>query len=329
MADRGGGTGGPSDRRDEELRLLRGMLRIRELEKKIDLLFKRGLVKGTCHLGIGQEAIPVALCRALRPSDLAAGTHRGHGLALAKGVDPVRLLAEILGRASGVCGGRGGSQHVASAEHGFLGTNGITGGGLSLAAGAALACASREDGRIVAVTLGDGATNEGVFHETLNVSALWKLPVLYVCENNLYGMSTPIEKASSEPLLWKRAAAYRIEALRVDGNDLEALLPAFGRAVDLVRSGGGPVFVECMTYRWMGHSKSDPRAYRAREEEETWRRRCPIRRWAERLEASGTSPDEISAMQSEVAAEMETAANRALEAPPAGPEGLHDHVFAG
>jgi pyruvate dehydrogenase E1 component alpha subunit len=305
------------------------MLLIRDFERKLDFLFKRGEVKGTCHLSIGQEAIPVALCDALRPEDLATGTHRGHGLALAKGVDPARLMAEIMGRASGVCGGRGGSQHVACAERNFIGTNGITGGGLALAAGAALACKHRGDGRIVAVSLGDGATSQGAFHETLNIAVLWGLPVLFVCENNLYGMSTHIEQASSEPELWKRAAAYNLDSSRVEGNDLETLLGVFRDAVDRVRARSEPSFLECMTYRWMGHSKSDPRLYRTREEEAEWRERCPIRRWSSLLLERGVREENLRAVEEEVSRGVEEAADWALEAPAARPEDLRDHVFAG
>ncbi len=311
------------------LALYRAMVLIREFERKLDFLFKRGQVKGTCHLSIGQEAIPVAVCAALRPDDLAAGTHRGHGLALAKGVDPVRLLAEIMGRSSGVCGGRGGSQHVACAERNFIGTNGITGGGLALAAGAALACRYRGDGRIVAVSLGDGATSQGVFHETLNVAVLWGLPVLFVCENNLFGMSTHIEKASSEPQLWKRAAAYHVESSRVEGNDLDGLLATFRSAVDVVRNEQRPVFVECMTYRWMGHSKSDPRVYRTRDEEAQWRKKCPILRFAETLLARGIRKEDLDAVDADVAREIENTAERAAEAPPSPPGELHERVHAG
>ncbi len=313
---------------EEQLELYRQMRLIREFEKKLDFLFKRGLVKGTSHLCIGQEAVPVALCHALRPSDYATGTHRGHGLALAKGIDHTQMMAEVMGRAEGLCGGRGGSQHTASREQNFIGTNGITCGGLSLAAGAALACQHRGDGRIVAVALGDGATNQGTFHETLNISALWDLPVLIVCENNLYGMSTPVEKASSEPLLWKRAAAYNIKSSRVEGNDLEALLPIFRDLVDYVRDEGRPAFVECMTYRWMGHSKSDPRLYRTREEEAAWRAKCPLKKWAATLVQAGVPKEDLGAIDAQVTRDIEAAATRAAEAAPAAPEELHDHVWA-
>lgn len=315
--------------KENMLALLRRMILIRAFEKKVDFLFARGLIKGTCHVCVGQEAIPVALCAALGPGDYAVGTHRGHGLALAKGVPERQLVAEILGKAGGVCGGRGGSQHSAWAPACFLGTNGITSGGLPLAAGAAFASQYAGNGHIVAVTLGDGGTNEGVFHETLNLASLWNLPILFVCENNLYGMSTPVHKASAEPLLWKRATAYRIESERVDGNDLAGLLTVFENAVRAVRSEQRPRFIECMTYRWMGHSKSDPRVYRSREEEAEWRARCPIQRWREQLLAQGVATDdELKALEHSLHQEFEQMTQAVADEPAASPNTLYDHVYA-
>lgn len=310
------------------LDLYRRMLLIRTFEKKLDFLFKRGAVLGTCHLCIGQEAIPVALCKSLQPGDYAVGTHRGHGLALAKGVEPARLMEEIMGRSGGICGGRGGSQHGACRAVNFLGTNGITAGGLPLAAGAAFACKYRKSKNIVAVTLGDGATNEGVFHETMNIASLWKLPLLLVCENNLYGMSNHIEKSSSEPLLWKRAAAYNMEAIRTDGNDIENMLAVFTDSIRKVRNEQRPVFIECMTYRWMGHSKSDPLAYRTREEEASWRERCPIRKLHGKLLELGLPAERLTETEKSVRDEIERIATETLASPSADPGKLYEHVYA-
>lgn len=304
------------------------MVLIRAFERKLDFLFRRGLITGTSHVCVGQEAVPVALAEALEDDDLATGTHRGHGLALVKGVAPEALMAEIMGRASGVCGGRGGSQHVARAETGFLGTNGITCGGLPIAAGAAFACAYRGERRIVAAMLGDGATNEGIFHETLNIASLWRLPILFVCENNLYGMSTSVDRASAEPLLWKRAEAHRIDSRRLDGNDLEALLPAFAEAARRVREERRPAFLECMTYRWLGHSKSDARVYRSREEEAEWRERCPIKRWREKLARGGIEPGRLDAVERQIKREIDTIADQAMQAPEPEPGTLEEHVHA-
>ena len=308
--------------------LYRQMAVIRAFEKKVDFLFGRGLIKGTCHVCVGQEAVPVGLCASLRPDDYAVGTHRGHGLALAKGV-PVRgLLAEIMGRAEGICGGRGGSQHSAWEPIHFLGTNGIVAGGISQAAGAAAACKYFNNGRIVAVTLGDGAVNEGVFHETLNIASRWGLPLLLVCENNLYAMSTPVGSASAESELWKRAAAYRIEAYRADGNDLAGLLDVFARAVKTVREDVRPVFLECMTYRWLGHSKSDPRVYRSREEEAAARENCPIRRWRREMIAAGVPETDADAIDRDVNKWIEGLAEELAKSPEAVLETVNHHVYA-
>lgn len=313
---------------EKRLGLYRQMVVIRAFEKKIDFLFGRGLIKGTCHVCVGQEAVPVALCEALRPDDYAVGTHRGHGLAIAKGV-PVRgLLAEIMGRAEGICGGRGGSQHSAWEPMHFLGTNGIVCGGLPLASGAAAACKYFKNGRIVAVTLGDGAVNEGVFHETLNIASSWGLPLLIVCENNLYAMSTPVESASAEAELWKRAASYRIEALRADGNDLAGLLDVFRQAVKTVREDVRPVFIECMTYRWLGHSKSDARVYRTREEEAAAREGCPLRRWRRELIAAGVPEADAAAIDRDANQWIEELAEELATSPAAAGETLKNHVYA-
>ncbi len=308
--------------------LYRSMTTIRVFEKKVDFLFGRGLIKGTCHVCVGQEAIPVALCAALRPDDYVVGTHRGHGLAIAKGVPVRALLAEIMGRAEGICGGRGGSQHAAWAPVNFLGTNGITGGGIALAAGAAATCKHLENGRIAAVTLGDGAVNEGVFHETLNLAALWSLPLLLVCENNQYGMSTSVARASAEPELWKRAASYRIDAQRVDGNDLASLLGVMADAVRTVREQSRPVFLECVTYRWLGHSKSDPRTYRTREEEAAWREKCPLKRWREHLLQAGVAESDLQGIDRAVSAGIDELAELLSGSPEPAPETLCDHVYA-
>lgn len=313
---------------EKRLGLYRQMAVIRAFEKKVDFLFGRGLIKGTCHVCVGQEAVPTALCAALRPDDYAVGTHRGHGLAIAKGVPVRSLLAEIMGRAEGICGGRGGSQHSAWAPVHFLGTNGIVCGGLPLAAGAAHACKFFGTGQIVAVTVGDGAVNEGVFHETLNLASRQSLPLLVVCENNLYAMSTPVGSASAEPELWKRAAAYRIEAFRTDGNDLAGQLDLFERAVKTVRDESRPIFIECMTYRWLGHSKSDPRTYRTRQEEASARERCPLRRWRAELAAAGAAPDAADRIDREVYEQIEKMSEELVQCPVAAAETLKDLVYA-
>ena len=312
-----------------EVAYLRQMKLIRAFERAVERLFAEGRIHGTTHLCIGQEAIPVGACAAVRPDDLANGSHRGHGLALAKGLSPRRLMAELLGRRDGYCGGRGGTQHVASIAHGFLGTNGITGGGIPVATGAALSARLRRTGQVVLCFFGDGATNQGTFHESLNMAALWRLPVVYICENNLYAMSTRVREATAIERLSSRAAAYGMPGETIDGNDVLAVREAVAEAAERARGGEGPALLECLTYRYLGHSKSDQREYRSREEEKAWMARDPIRRSEERLVASGElSPEGLAAMDREVAAEIEDAVAFAEASPFPEPSTATDAVYA-
>ena len=276
----------------DELGLLRQMKMIRAFEERIDRLFVEARIHGTTHLCIGQEAIPAGACAAIEPTDLASGSHRGHGLAIAKGLDVNRLMAELLGRRDGYCQGKGGTQHVASLAHGFLGTNGITGGGIPVATGAALSAKLRGSGQVVLSFFGDGATNQGTFHESLNMAAVWTLPIVFVCENNLYAMSTDIRDVTAVQHLAQRAIAYNMPAVTVDGNDVLVVAEAMAKAVDGARDGRGPTFVECETYRHRGHSKSDQREYRTAEEEAAWMERDPIRNSEQRLLDSGALTQE-------------------------------------
>jgi len=290
---------------------------IRAFEERVDRLFVEGRIHGTTHLCIGQEAVPVGACAAIRPSDLASGSHRGHGLALAKGLRPDRLMAELLGRRDGYCQGKGGTQHVASFAHGFLGTNGITGGGIPIATGAALSAKLRGTGQVVLSFFGDGATNQGTFHESLNMAAIWRLPVIYVCENNLYAMSTPIREAVAIERLSARAAAYGMPGETLDGNDVLEVREAVARAVERARAGDGPTLLECLTYRHHGHSKSDQREYRTRAEEDCWLQLDPLLRSERRLMAQGElGAETLARLDGEVAAEIAAAVAFAEASPP-------------
>lgn len=313
----------------EEVQYLRDMKRIRAFEERIDRLFVEARIHGTTHLCIGQEAVPVGACAAIEPTDLASGSHRGHGQAIAKGLDTDRLLAELMGRRDGYCGGRGGTQHVASIRHGFLGTNGITGGGIPIATGAALSAKLRGTRQVVLSFFGDGATNQGTFHESLNMASIWNLPVIYICENNHYAMSTPIRESAAVPQIALRAAAYAMPGATVDGNDVLAVRDAVARAAERARSAEGPTLVECVTYRHRGHSKSDLREYRTREEEKEWELRDPITRMEERLMESGElTADSLAALDAEVAAEIDAAEAFAEASPMADPATACDLVFA-
>lgn len=313
----------------DELGYLRLMKVIRAFEERVDRLFVEARIHGTTHLCIGQEAIPVGACAAIRPTDLASGSHRGHGLALAKGLAPDRLMAELLGRRDGYCQGKGGTQHVASLEHGFLGTNGITGGGIPIATGAALAAKLRRTGQVVLSFFGDGATNQGTFHESLNMASIWRLPVVYVCENNLYAMSTSIRDAMAVERIAERAAAYRMPAETLDGNDVLDVREAVARAAERARSGGGPTLLECNTYRHHGHSKSDQREYRTRDEEQCWLALDPILRSERRLLAAGDlTEDGLARLNAEVAAETEASVAFAEASPPLDPSLAAQGVYA-
>jgi TPP-dependent pyruvate/acetoin dehydrogenase alpha subunit len=259
------------------------MVLARAFEERLLKLVSDGTVRGTTHPYVGEEAVAVGAVMALRPDDLVISTHRGHGHLLAKGGDPNRLMAELFGKVDGFGGGRGGTQHMADYSIGHLGSNGITGGGIPIGTGAALSQKMQRTGRVVGVFFGEGATNQGVFHESLNLAALWKLPAVYVCENNLYGMSTHVRDAMAAAHVADRAAAYAMPADRVDGMDVQAVFLAVRAAAERARAGDGPTLVECETYRFLGHSKSDQRVYRSKEEEAAWRARDPIPRLRQEL----------------------------------------------
>ena len=309
-------------------KLYHDMLLIRRFEERLNEVFLEGEVSGTCHLCIGQEAVPVGTSAALAPGDYLAGTHRGHGHFLAKGGDAKRILAEVFGREAGYSRGRGGSQHMASFEIGFLGSNGITGGGLPIATGAALALKQTRKPNVVVAMMGDGAANQGVFHECLNMAALWKLPVVYVCENNLYAMSMPVARGFATSSISARVRGFGLSTRVVDGNDVLAVADAVSTAAGRAREGKGPAFIECMTYRWCGHSRSDPRVYRTREEEAEWQARCPIAGFRAKLVADGTATEEdLQRIADDVAKEIADAEAFARSAPVADPATLESDVF--
>jgi TPP-dependent pyruvate/acetoin dehydrogenase alpha subunit len=286
------------------------MLTIRLFEREMHRLFLEGHVHGTTHLSSGQEAVPVGVCWALEPDDYVAGTYRGHGHALAKGTEAEPLAAELLGRASGVCGGRAGSMNVIDLEHGLVGCFGIVGGSIAAATGAALS-ASRQ-GKVAAAFFGDGATNHGYFHECLNFAKVLDLPAVFVCENNFYGEFTAMASVTAGGQIAVRGAAYGIPSKVVDGNDLWAVREAALEAVERARSGGGPTLLECQTYRHYGHSKSDPATYRPKDELESWMARDPLDLTRRRLLELGVDETEIEAVEEEVQAQMDRAIQGAL-----------------
>jgi acetoin:2,6-dichlorophenolindophenol oxidoreductase subunit alpha len=289
------------------------MLLIREFEAAMHRLFLRGEVHGTTHLYAGQEAVAVGVCMALREDDWVAGTYRGHGHALAKGTQPEPLIAEMLGRATGVCGGRAGSMNVIDIEHGLIGCYGIVGGSIAAALGAGLS--AKHAGRVAVSFFGDGASNQAYFHECLNMAAIQSLPVVFVCENNLYAEFTPMEAATAGADIAARGAAYGVPSAQVDGNDLWAVRDAADEAVARARGGDGPTLLECRTYRHFGHSKSDPAPYRSKEEVESWFERDPLKLTRTRLRDEGLAEEQLGAVEQAVASELEQAVKNALAAP--------------
>ena len=265
----------------------RTMLTIRYFEVKVEDLFARGQIGGTTHPATGQEAVAVGVCAALRKGDYITSTHRGHGHMIARGGEPRRIMAELYGKVDGYSRGRGGSQLMMDLTLGFLGSNGITGGGIPIATGAALSSKLRKTGRVAVCFFGDGASNQGTFHESLNMAGLWKLPVVYVCENNLYAMSTPVAQAIPIARIADRAAGYGFPGVTVDGNDVLAVLEATAAACERARRLEGPTLLECLTYRLSGHSRGDPRRYRTSEEEAAWRKKDPLIRFKAELKKRG------------------------------------------
>lgn len=303
----------PADEQASALALHRRMMLIRRFEETVQSLFQRGEVHGTTHLYCGQEAVAVGVSSVLGPEDRVAGTYRGHGHALALGVDSQALLDEMLGRASGVCGGRAGSMNVIDLEHRLIGCYGIIGGSIAAATGAALAI--RRSGGVAVAYFGDGTTNQGYFHECLNFAKVMQLPVVYVCENNLYGEFTPWEDVTAGEIA-DRPKALRIPASIVDGNDVWAVQAAAREAVERAREGGGPSFLEARTYRFVGHSRSDPGRYRKPGELDAWRERDPLKiARAELTQRFGVEQDRVDALEADVEAEMERITAAALAAP--------------
>jgi TPP-dependent pyruvate/acetoin dehydrogenase alpha subunit len=299
-----------------QLKLFEVMVQIREFEEQVQRSFLEGLIQGTTHLCQGQEAVCAGACLALREDDYVTNTYRGHGHCLARGIDMEAALAELFGRATGLCAGLGGSMHFTDVNRGLLGAFGIVGAGLPVAVGAGLAAQLSAKGQVSVTFFGDGAVNIGAFHEAMNMAQVWRLPVLFICENNLYGEYTRINFTTPFEDLVRRADGYAMRAMKVDGNDVEAVFAAVSEAAALARSGEGPTFIECKTYRQRGHSRTDPAKYRDPKEVEAWMARDPIPLYRAKLLSDKTlteaQADEITAnWRRDIAA----AAKRAAAAP--------------
>lgn len=313
---------------DEQLALLRTMLEIRQLEDELHHLFAQGLVRGSMHLGQGQEAVSVGACKALRPGDTMTCTYRGHAATLAMGAPLDRTFGEILGKADGLCGGKGGSMHLTDVSVGAMGSFAIVGGHLPIACGFALAAQARGTGEVSLCFFGDGSTNIGAFHESLNLAQLWRLPVVFVCENNLYGEYSPIAATTPMTNLVDRADSYAMAKAQVDGNEVLAVHEAVAAAVAHARAGEGPTFVEALTYRQKGHSRSDPAAYRPEGELERWLERDPIALHERALLAAGVEQERIDALRAQSEADVLAALERAKGWPEPTVESRLEHVYA-
>ncbi|HLS06637.1 MAG TPA: thiamine pyrophosphate-dependent dehydrogenase E1 component subunit alpha [Bacillota bacterium] len=319
----------PQITNEKLLQMYEQMLLIRRFEEKVDELFKQGLIYGTTHLCIGQEATAVGTCAVLQAGDKITSTHRGHGHSIAHGASIDRMMAELFGRTTGYCKGKGGSMHIADVESGNLGANGIVAGSIPLAVGAALTAKMQGLSYVTVCFFGDGATNEGSFHEALNMASIWQLPVVFVCENNQYGMSSSVKEMTNIKHLSTRAKAYGFPGVTIDGNDLIQVVETTHEAVTRARAGQGPTLIEMETYRWMGHSKSDRGKYRTETEVNAWKERDPIRRYEQVLhDAELLSADKIEEIKQMVESHVQAAIEYAEKSPKPVPEDVISDVYA-
>jgi pyruvate dehydrogenase E1 component alpha subunit len=319
-----------SEKPAQRLDLYRTMLTIRRFEERCNYLFMQGKIPSTLHLYIGQEAVAAGVCAHLTPADYATSTHRPHGHSIAKGVSLRSIMAELHAKRTGCCKANGGSMHVGDMSVGMIPAIAIVGGNVPLTTGLALACKRLGEKRVAVAFMGDGATNEGAFHEGLNMASIWDLPAIFVVENNLYAASTPVAVAFRINDIAERATSYGMACDIADGMDVLSVYEAAGRAIARARAGQGPTLLECKTYRLCGHSRSDPRTYRSKEEEAEWTDRDPIKRLAERLKAEGQATDEsLAQIEREVTESIDDAVAFAESSPSPAPEEALEDVFYG
>ena len=316
--------------KDFLLKLYRQMMTVRGFEEQVLRLYEKTLIPGIAHVSVGQEAVPVGVCAALTPDDYITSTHRGHGHCLAKGAEVNRMFAELFGKVDGYCQGKGGSMHIANQKSGNLGANGIVGGGISIATGAALSAKLQKNNRVSVSFFGDGALNQGILAESMNMASIWNLPVIFACENNQYGEYTPMRRVTAGTLKI-RGEAFSIPSVTVDGMNVLAVYEAISSAVELARKGEGPSFLIFSTYRYYGHGMGDRnRSYRTREEESEWReKRDPIDNFKRHLlETDDVSESELDKIQAEVTQEIEKGVAFAQQSPYPTPEAVSKHVYA-
>jgi pyruvate dehydrogenase E1 component alpha subunit len=313
--------------KDVAIRLYEVMQRIRQFELTVVNLFARGKIPGFLHTYVGEEAVAAGVCVALRPDDYIISTHRGHGHLIAKGGRFDLMMAELFGRRTGYCKGKGGSMHIAEPELGMLGANAIVGAGIAIINGAALTAQYLGLDRVAVAFFGDGASNTGAFHEALNLASVWNLPSIFVCENNGYAESTPQHQHQKIKDIAVRAVAYDIPSTIVDGNDVGAVYLAAQEAVTRARSGGGPTLIEAKTYRWRGHYEGDPQVYRSRAEVEAWEQKCPINRWRNVLISSGVPAAYLDEIDRRILEDLEQAVAFAEQSPLPDPAEARADIF--
>ena len=311
----------------EDIEMYKKMLEIRRFEEKVYDLFAQNLIPGTMHLYIGEEAVAVGVCAALDNNDFITSTHRGHGHCIAKGASLKRMMAEIFGKRTGYCKGKGGSMHITDKSSGMLGANAVVGGAIPIAVGAGLSCKLKYPGRVTGCFFGDGASNQGTFHEGINLAAVWDLPVVFVCENNLYAMGTRQSMVMKIANISKRAAGYGIPGVTVDGNDVLEVYNVAKEAVARARKGEGPTLLECKTYRHKGHSRFDPAKYRPGHEVEEWLEKDPLSLFRKKLLDKGIPEEFFEKVEDQVNTELEEAVEFAENSPSPQPEEALDDIW--
>lgn len=314
---------------ETKIEMLKRLYEIRHFEAQTEQFIIKGQIHGTCHLYVGEEATAVGAVYAIDKKDYITSTHRGHGHCIAKGADLSLMMAELLGKETGYCKGRGGSMHIADVTGGNLGANGIVGGSIDIATGAALSCKLKYKDRIVLCFFGDGAANRGNFHGSLNMASIWDLPVLYICENNQYGMSMPVKEAFNIKKISDRKFSYNIDGLTIDGNNLVEVYNTIKHFTDYIRLENKPVLIECLTYRWKGHSKSDAQVYRSKEEVRIWMEKDPIPRYRKTLIDEGTiTSGHDRDIEAKVLEELKAAVKFAEDSPFPDVSGVEEDVYA-
>ena len=312
-----------------KIKMLKKMYEIRHFENEAEQFIIRGMIHGTCHLYTGEEATAVGAIYSINSDDYITSTHRGHGHCISKGADLNIMMAELLGKKTGYSKGKGGSMHIADVSSGNLGANGVVGGSIGIATGAALTCKMKKNRRIVLCFFGDGAANQGIFHSSLNIASIWELPVIYICENNVYGMSTPVKEAFNIGKISDRKLSYGIDGITIDGNDLIEVFNVVSHFVDKCRAENAPVLIESLTYRWTGHSKSDAQVYRTKEEVKMWKEKDPITRYKKiLLDSKVLTENDDKELEKEAIVRIKKAAKFANASPFPDPSEVEDDVYS-